>query len=427
MTSPVPKIDSNSIDVYNPFSKTGQNDLSVSENLDQLSLSMQENEFDSSSRAISCEEDQRASLTSTIKTSLENIAQIQQRENEQPLMAFELSFGNIEVLQLLGQGCFGVVYQARFCYPQKKDFIDVAVKINKSIEGLVVSDFGLDELKNEAKILKHIFLSDPADTLPFARYIASGAITDKIYCLVQKLCPCNLSEFLASLDGRRLSLRSVAKMVYQLVQGLDFLQHPSRRIIHGDLKPQNILYEGVGAKIRIADFGAAQQGQKPNKRGDYLVTRYYRPPEIVLGMPYDSSVDRWSVACIAFEIYTQTLLFPASNSLEHTIMFKQLLGRPQKIFSDRVFSDKDFNKNAIVSLEDTFSRHETMSFPFQDRATYFHDAIYGKGSEESPPKKQFADCIKKWLRWEPLERPLPSSMLEDPFITEGMKPREYSK
>jgi dual specificity protein kinase YAK1 len=72
-------------------------------------------------------------------------------------------------------------------------------------------------------------------------------------------------------------------------------------IIHCDLKPENILMDQEVEKVRIIDFGSAcYSGNKVYK---YIQSRYYRAPEIVLGIGYNSSIDMWSLGCVAMELF----------------------------------------------------------------------------------------------------------------------------
>jgi dual specificity protein kinase YAK1 len=72
-------------------------------------------------------------------------------------------------------------------------------------------------------------------------------------------------------------------------------------IIHCDLKPENILLDREVDRVRIIDFGSACYSG--NKIYKYIQSRYYRAPEIALGIGYNSSIDMWSLGCVAMELF----------------------------------------------------------------------------------------------------------------------------
>ena len=100
-------------------------------------------------------------------------------------------------------------------------------------------------------------------------------------------------------------------------------------IAHRDLKPENILLKG--GQVKICDLGASKVLDRSDKKMNtpYVVSRYYRAPELILGSNlYDCSIDIWAAGCITYELLTLTPLFPGDTEgfqlLEHT----QILGQP---------------------------------------------------------------------------------------------------
>jgi serine/threonine-protein kinase PRP4 len=74
-------------------------------------------------------------------------------------------------------------------------------------------------------------------------------------------------------------------------------------ILHADVKPDNILVTESKAVLKLADFGSAGNA-RDNDLTPYLVSRYYRAPEIILGLHYDYGIDIWSVACTLYVCYS---------------------------------------------------------------------------------------------------------------------------
>lgn len=100
--------------------------------------------------------------------------------------------------------------------------------------------------------------------------------------------------------------------LFQLIRGLAFCH--ARRILHRDLKPQNLLIDKEG-NLKLADFGLARAIGLPVRTYTHeIVTLWYRAPEILLGQKhYSTSVDMWSVGCIFAEMATMTPLFPGNR------------------------------------------------------------------------------------------------------------------
>ena len=103
----------------------------------------------------------------------------------------------------------------------------------------------------------------------------------------------------------------------------------THRIIHRDIKPQNMLLT-KSLQLKIADFGLARKmSQLVKQYTDGLVTLWYRPPEILLGSSlYSTQVDMWSIGCVIYEIYHKEPLFVASSEINTIYRIFELLGTP---------------------------------------------------------------------------------------------------
>ncbi|OAD51871.1 Serine/threonine-protein kinase minibrain [Eufriesea mexicana] len=130
------------------------------------------------------------------------------------------------------------------------------------------------------------------------------------------------------------SLNLTRKFAQQLCTALLFLSTPELNIIHCDLKPENILLcNPKRSAIKIVDFGSScQLGQRIYQ---YIQSRFYRSPEVLLGIPYDLAIDIWSLGCILVEMHTGEPLFSGSNEVDQVNKIVEVLGMPPKHILDQ--------------------------------------------------------------------------------------------
>ncbi|KAJ8943751.1 hypothetical protein NQ318_011962 [Aromia moschata] len=121
---------------------------------------------------------------------------------------------------------------------------------------------------------------------------------------------------------------TVRNMLYQIFQGLAFIHRHG--FFHRDLKPENILCSGPDL-VKIADFGLVREIRSRPPYTDYVSTRWYRAPEVLLhSTTYSSPIDLWAVGCIAAEIYTYRPLFPGTTETDQLYKICAILGTPDK-------------------------------------------------------------------------------------------------
>lgn len=126
--------------------------------------------------------------------------------------------------------------------------------------------------------------------------------------LVMELMDANLCQVIQmELDHERLSY-----LLYQMLCGIKHLH--TAGIIHRDLKPSNIVVKS-DCTLKILDFGLARTAATGLLMTPYVVTRYYRAPEVILGMGYQANVDIWSVGCILAEMVRHKILFPGRDCI----------------------------------------------------------------------------------------------------------------
>ncbi|XP_069770055.1 cyclin-dependent kinase 6 isoform X2 [Narcine bancroftii] len=120
---------------------------------------------------------------------------------------------------------------------------------------------------------------------------------------------------------------TIKDMMFQLLQGLDFLH--SHRVVHRDLKPQNILVTSSG-QIKLADFGLARIYSFQMALTSVVVTLWYRAPEVLLQSSYATPVDLWSVGCIFAEMFRRRVLFRGNSDVDQLGKIFDVLGLPSE-------------------------------------------------------------------------------------------------
>uniref|UniRef100_A0A915JQ84 cyclin-dependent kinase n=1 Tax=Romanomermis culicivorax TaxID=13658 RepID=A0A915JQ84_ROMCU len=236
--------------------------------------------------------------------------------------------GNFEKLKRIGEGTYGVVYQAR----EKQSGMIVALKkvrLDNDQEGVPSNSIREIALLRE---LDHPSVVKLFDVLHMGK---------RLYLVFEYLNQ-DLKQYLTSLKDRSIKPELAKSYTWQLLQGLCYCH--SHRILHRDLKPQNLLIDGKGA-IKLADFGLARAFCLPLRTYTHeVVTLWYRAPEILLGGKYyTTAVDVWSLGCIFAEMFTKNPLFPGDSEIDQLFKIFRSLGTPDETIWPGVSQYQDYN------------------------------------------------------------------------------------
>jgi len=150
--------------------------------------------------------------------------------------------------------------------------------------------------------------------------------TDKSLTLVFEYLERDLKQYMDDC-GAILAMNNVKLFLYQMLRGLAYCH--ARRVLHRDLKPQNLLINERG-ELKLADFGLARAKSVPTKTySNEVVTLWYRPPDVLLGSTeYSTPIDMWGVGCIFYEMASGRPLFPGSTVEDELHLIFKVLGTP---------------------------------------------------------------------------------------------------
>ncbi|KAJ4483254.1 kinase-like domain-containing protein [Lentinula aciculospora] len=219
------------------------------------------------------------------------------------------------ILDILGQGTFGQVVK---CQNMKTHEI-VAVKVVKNKPAY------FNQSMMEVTILELLNKQcDPSDTHHILR-LRDSFIHRNHLCLVFELLSSNLYELIKQNQFQGLSTQLVKVFMAQLLDALTVLKEA--RLIHCDLKPENILLKSLQSpQIKVIDFGSACHERQTVYT--YIQSRFYRSPEVLLGLTYTAAIDMWSLGCIAVELFLGLPLFPGTSEYNQICRIVDMLGVP---------------------------------------------------------------------------------------------------
>ena len=216
----------------------------------------------------------------------------------------------------------------------------------------------------------------------------------------------NLYEFIKAYEFKGFSLRLIRRFSKQMLASLTLLK--SHRVIHCDLKPENILLaHPLHSEIKVIDFGSSCFENE--KVYTYIQSRFYRSPEVILGMSYGLPIDMWSLGCILAELLTGYPIFPGENEQEQLACIMEIFGPPEKHLIEKssrkkLFFDSLGKPRVTVS---TKGRRRRPSSKTLQQALKCDD-------------EAFLDFITRCLRWDPDRRMKPDEAMQHEFVT-GIK------
>ncbi|XP_039645936.1 serine/threonine-protein kinase MAK isoform X2 [Perca fluviatilis] len=206
-------------------------------------------------------------------------------------------------------------------------------------------------------------------------------------------------------DRNKLFPESVIRNIsFQILQGLSFIH--KHGFFHRDMKPENLLCMGPEL-VKIADFGLAREIRSKPPYTDYVSTRWYRAPEVLLrSSTYSSPIDLWAVGCIMAELYTLRPLFPGNSEVDEIFKICQVLGTVKK-----------------TDWSEGYQLASAMNFRFPQCVPTHLKTLIPNASNEA------IALMRDMLQWDPKKRPTAVQALRYPYFQVGqiLGPRPQSQ
>ncbi|KAG3112890.1 hypothetical protein PI124_g1919 [Phytophthora idaei] len=219
----------------------------------------------------------------------------------------------------LGAGSFGQVVEAQDLVTKQVVAIKVVQKKQQYTE----------QAQTEINILQLLHLPQQHDATNHIVRLTDAFMHKGHQCLVFERLGPNLFDVLRGTNFNGISLKLLRKFTRQIFKALEYMRHPNVNVIHCDLKPENILLVAHGhSSLKLIDFGSSCLSRNQIHR--YTQSRFYRAPEVLLGMRYTAAIDMWSLGCILVEMHTGKPLFCGYDSADQLHRIINVLGMPPR-------------------------------------------------------------------------------------------------
>ncbi|XP_028652972.1 cyclin-dependent kinase 18 [Erpetoichthys calabaricus] len=239
----------------------------------------------------------------------------------------DIGFGKLETyvkLDKLGEGTYATVFKGRSKLTENLVALkEIRLEHEEGAPCTAIREVSL--LKN----LKHANIVTLHDIIH----------TDRSLTLVFEYLDNDLKQYLDNCGI--MNVQNVKIFMFQLLRGLSYCH--KRKILHRDLKPQNLLINERG-ELKLADFGLARAKSVPTKTySNEVVTLWYRPPDVLVGSTeYSTQIDMWGVGCIHYEMVAGRPMFPGSTVKEELHLIFRLMGTPTEETWTGITANEEF-------------------------------------------------------------------------------------
>ncbi|CAH1645180.1 unnamed protein product [Spodoptera littoralis] len=297
-----------------------------------------------------------------------------------------------EILEVIGKGSFGQVIRAQ----DHRTGTQVAIKIIRNKKRFH------HQALVEVRVLDHLRLKDKDQAHNVIHMLDYFYFRNHL-CISFELMSINLYELIKKNNYQGFSLSLIRRFASSLLRCLRLLE--GENIIHCDLKPENILLKARGSSsIKVIDFGSSCYTHA--RVYTYIQSRFYRSPEVILGLQYGTPIDMWSMGCILAELHTGYPLFPGENESEQLACIMELLGPPPPDLllhatRKRLFFDSKGCPRSITNSKGRKRRPGTRALTTIVRS-------------DDPA---FLHFLHRCLEWDPKRRITPTEASRHEFVT----------
>jgi len=318
-----------------------------------------------------------------------------------------------KVLGSFGKGVFSTVMR---CVDMRSPTgLEVAIKVQRNNEMMRRAG------EKEIMYLQELTRNDPESKKHCIQLLGTFDHEDHL-CMVFEALHQNLRMALRQHGHKRgIQMDAVRMYARQLFTALRYMERLN--IMHADLKPDNIVVNDKYNMIKVCDFGSASGGDD-NEITPYLVSRFYRAPEIMMGINYGCPIDMWAAGVTLFELYTGKIMFQGNSNNHMMKLIQEVKGKmPHKLIRKGTFSELHFDPDYdFLSKErDKVTQREIIRIiKFEQRPLPGKDIrtqLMPTKIPESEARKvqMLADLLEKTLMLDPAKRLRPSEALKHPF------------
>ncbi|EAY22348.1 CMGC family protein kinase [Trichomonas vaginalis G3] len=333
--------------------------------------------------------------------------------------------GNVfRVIDTLGNGTFSYVYKCQLLGDIHSFF---AMKIIKNLPQYHAT--GISEVS------LHQLLSSAPDHPGKSHIIMpiSSFEMDNHVIIVEPLLFRSLFEGIYQNRPVSQLLSTIRNIMEQILQGVSFLH--ANGVTHCDLKPDNVLFDDENMNnLQIIDLGSASMS--PTGAGDYIQSRFYRSPEVILGLPYTNKIDLWSAGCIASELFLNFAIFATNTEFDTIHSMVALLGpfpdsmiQPSKQWWKFFDMTRDGYKLKMDPNDVLLERHLYNSIFQETGPSSLENLIMNHCDLETDDDVNLVSCFSHFcqslLQFDPNTRLSAEQALSHPFITEDIFSGEW--
>ncbi|XP_021201567.3 glycogen synthase kinase-3 beta isoform X1 [Helicoverpa armigera] len=240
-------------------------------------------------------------------------------------------------MKLIGNGSFGVVYQAKLCDTGELIAIKKVLQ-DKRFKNRELQIMRRLEHCNIVKLKYFFYSSGEKAAVPAAVSSMLNAMQsldvakDEVYLnLVLEYIPETVYKVARhySKDEQTIPISFIKLYMYQLFRSLAYIH--SLGICHRDIKPQNLLLDPKTGVLKLCDFGSAKHLVRGEPNVSYICSRYYRAPELIFGaIDYTTKIDVWSAGCVVAELLLGQPIFPGDSGVDQLVEIIKVLGTPTR-------------------------------------------------------------------------------------------------